>query len=416
MNLLASFCEELAEYLSGSKHHKLIRFYESGEFDFSFILSLEIWNKFICDLRDGGSDKYRDNVLIYATGEPDESRAIEQLKEKSKNWTFSIEDVSIKDGRCSFTISRPDAFMKLLTDVVNNPSYGKCDKVEDETISIEAIGTEDPAISSYRLQVALQALRNLAAYSKFMVVNDSSLAKHKILVTSKSNFAASHQMPHKSLLCGVVTDPLTKKTSQTTAQDYLKTRCQDMHLVSIHKYGVRVRDDESFLELVEKLGRAAATLDMMEVKQSSTLSLHANPQQAFILYNSARMETLMAKFDKKVTEGYYEKLPELGSIDTNLLQADEEWELLKMIIAFPDVINRSIGELSLGKASLHLIYKYLASLVSIFSVYYRRVRLLTESRPQLMPVLYAKIHFLRCLRRIMNETLAIFGIEPIAFM
>lgn len=330
MNLLASFCEDLAEYLSGSRHHKLIRFYESGEFDFSFILSLEIWNKFICDSREGGIDKCRDNVLIYATGEPDVSRAIELLKEKSKNWTFSIKDVSIEDHRCSFTIDRPDAFMQLLTEVVNNPSYGKCDKVEGETITIEAVETEDPAISSYRLQVALQALKNLAAYSKFVLVNDSSIAKHKILVTSKSNFARSHQMPHKSLLCGVVTDPLTKKTSQMTAQEYLKTRCQDMHLVSIHKYGVRVRDDESFLELVEKLGRAAATLDMLEVKQSSTLSLHADPQQAFILYNSARMETLMAKFEKKVAEGYYEKLPELSAIDTSLLQAVKSYKLSKI--------------------------------------------------------------------------------------
>lgn len=415
MDLLETFKEELAQYLSGQSRHNLIKFQEGGDFDFSFILSLQIWSKFIKDL---DIETYHDNILIYATNEPDSSEtgAVDRLKSASISWTFMINDVSIKDQRCSFTMNRSNAYIKLLTEVTTNLYYGKRDKIEDETISLEIITDDDTSISSYRLQMCLKVLKNLVAYSKYVLVSDSTLAKHKLLVTSKSNLSAGHRKPNTNLLCGVVVDPLTRKLSTAKAQDYIRMRSQDMHLVSVHKYGVRVKDDDSFLDLMDKLGRYAATLDLLEVKQSSTAHLQPDPQQAFILYNSARMETLMEKFDKKVDEGYYGKPPDLTAIDTSLLKEEEEWELLKLIISFPDVIDRSIGNLALGKPSIHLIYKYLSTLVSTFSVYYRRVRLLTENRPQLMPVLHAKIHFLKCLQRIMNETLAIFCIEPIAFM
>lgn len=429
MNFLNDFCQELVHYLSGLTNcHKLIKFHETGEFDFSFAISLSIWKHYIKSLSDEIIKINHDNILIYATSnqETQESDAIERLKISSSNWSFDIKDVKIKDHRCYLTINRLTAYSNVMREISNNLNYGKQDKIEDETISLEAINqdysisetnlTPETSISDYRVQVTWKILKNLITYSKYIPLNDSSLAKHKLLITSKSNFSADYQKPHTNLLCGVVKDQQTKKISQSTAQDYIKQRIQDMHLVSVHKYGVRVKNDENFLNLMEKLGCHAATLDLLEVKQSSAVILQANPLHAFIFYNSARMETLMAKFDERVNEGYYGKLLDLNSIDSNLLKEEEEWELLKQIILFPDMIDRAIGELITGKPSIHVIYKYLTNLVNIFSIYYRRVRLLTENRAQLMPVLYAKIHFLKCLQRIMNETLAIFSIEPIAFM
>lgn len=171
-----------------------------------------------------------------------------------------------------------------------------------------------------------------------------------------------------------------------------------------------------FLALVDRLGNYAAVLDLLEVKQSSALALKSDVQQAFILYNSARMETLMKKFESKVSQGYYETLPEVGDVDLSLLKEEEEWQLLKLLLIFPDVIDRSINELNQGKVSLHLIHKFLSSLVNVFSIYYRRVRVLTENRSHLQQVLFAKIHFLRIVRKILNETLVIFGIMPLEMM
>jgi arginyl-tRNA synthetase len=124
----------------------------------------------------------------------------------------------------------------------------------------------------------------------------------------------------------------------------------------------------------------------------------------------------MNGFDKGVNEKYYNELPDISQVDWSLLKEDEEWHLLKLIFSFPSMIDRSIGELHEGRLNIHLLHRYLTDIVNAFSIYYRRVKLLTEPRPQLMPTLYAKVYFLKCVRRIVNETLGLFCIDPVTFM
>lgn len=420
MNFLINFNEDITNYLSKSNCStnknslKLIKFVESGAFDFTFPLSLKIWRNYLKDLSEDDIGKYQDNILIYSTKDASEN-GLESFKVASSNWTFKIERIEIKDHRCSFTICRASTFDRLLNEIMNDSSdYGKSLKVIGETVSLEVDNDDDNAsITHHRVEIIAKVVRRLVNYSKF-TLTEPSTAKHKILVTSKSNLSKHHSLANRTLLtCGAVLNPAEKKISQLSSKDYIEKRCEDMHLISVHKYGVRVKNDETFKDLVQQLGEYATILDLLEVKQSSSVTLSPDPKKAFILYNSARMETLLEKFTKKVEEGYY---PEVSDIDTNLLKEDEEWQLLKLLLLFPDIVDRSINELAQGKVSLHLINKYLCDLVSTFSIYYRRVRLLTENRAQLMPVLHTKIHFLRAVQKILNETLAIFCIQPIASM
>lgn len=418
MSLLNLFITELVDHLSRSscQSAKLIKYHETGEFDFSFLLSMEIWKNFIKDLDSEVIRKYQNNILLFSTGDPsvDVSCAIERLRNSSASWRFPIEDVQVKDNHCCFTINRSKSYSKLLCEITSN--YGKSEKSDEETISLCVAQPEDLSISSYRAELVKNVITNLVPYSRFTLVDDPSIAKYRIVVTTKSNLRKSEDNSSTILICGVVIDSETKKISTMNAHDYISKRCQDMHLISIHKYGVRVKNDEKFLELVERLGQYAATLDLLEVKQSSALNLQADPKQAFVLYNSARLQTLMEKFERQVTEGYYEKLQDIKDIDTSLLKEEEEWAMFKLLLTFPEVISQAINELDQGKASLHLIHKFLTSLANTFSIYYRRVRLLTENRAQLMPVLFAKIHLLKTIQKIFNLTLAILNIEPIAFM
>lgn len=419
MHLIKTFSKEVSKYLSRSDCDcvKLIKFHEAGKFDFSFPLSINIWKNYLKEVDITAVDNCEDNILVFAAGDSssDFKQAIEKFKIASSNFQFAIECVEIKDYRCFFTVNRAAAFSKFLSEVTT--SYGKRRKIEDETLSLEMDADETSTITQYRVELVNEVVKNLLNYSKFVVVNDPSIAKHKVLVTSKSNLSKNDdRIDRKLLTCGVVIDPIQKKVSQQDATDYIRKRSEDMHLISIHKYGVRVKNDEAFKALVERLGRNAVTLDLLEVKQSSAVTLNPDPKQAFIMYNSARLETLMEKFELKVSEGYYNELPSVAEIDTSLLKEDEEWNLLKLLLSFPDVIDQSIDDVANGKVSLHIIHKFISALISTFSIYYRRVRLLTENRNQLMPTLHAKIHFLRTLRRILNESLKIFGIEPVAFM
>lgn len=96
-----------------------------------------------------------------------------------------------------------------------------------------------------------------------------------------------------------------------------------------HKYGIRNNKEEEYMvnELMRKVGLASVTVDLLEVKYSSPVTLSLTSQAggtsrgaAFIMYNSARIETLCAKFDDDVRQGYYPQMPNLEEIDVTLLK------------------------------------------------------------------------------------------------
>lgn len=170
------------------------------------------------------------------------------------------------------------------------------------------------------------------------------------------------------------------------------------------------------MELTKKLGRAAAAMDLIEVKHSSVLRLTSNPKQSFILYNSARVETLITSFHEMVDQKYYPELPQLSDVDLEPLTEPLEWELLKHLLAFDDVIEKSLGDIKNGQIALHVLYKYLLAFVSTFSVYYGKKKILLENRPHLVPLVHAKILLLKAIQRILNIVLDVLDIEPVKFM
>lgn len=102
-----------------------------------------------------------------------------------------------------------------------------------------------------------------------------------------------------------------------------------MELMSRHKYGVRPpkADDPSavaFDTLNRTLGCAAVTVDLLEVKHSSPVTLSLSPcggasrGAAFIMYNSARIEHLVDVYEQRLSQGDYEQPT-----------AEADWSLLK---------------------------------------------------------------------------------------
>lgn len=100
-----------------------------------------------------------------------------------------------------------------------------------------------------------------------------------------------------------------------------------MRLMALHKYGIRVQQDARFCALIERLGSAAATVDLLEVKHTNPVQiircgLGSSKGASFILYNSARLETLLRRFERRVLDGYYEALPEFEQIKWELLNTE----------------------------------------------------------------------------------------------
>lgn len=109
--------------------------------------------------------------------------------------------------------------------------------------------------------------------------------------------------------------------------EFFSLRSNDMYLMAQHKYGVRVKQDARFCALMKRLGSAAVTVDLLEVKHTSPVKIIRCGQSrskgaSFIFYNSARLESLLRSFDERVANGDYESLPPLNSVNWELLSEE----------------------------------------------------------------------------------------------
>lgn len=85
-----------------------------------------------------------------------------------------------------------------------------------------------------------------------------------------------------------------------------------------------------------KLGAGIVAFDLLRTKYTNVIQLDQLIAQsttskgaAFILYNVARLQTILHSFDEQVSSGTYAKLPPLDQIDFNLLKE----EVLLMFIS-----------------------------------------------------------------------------------
>lgn len=87
--------------------------------------------------------------------------------------------------------------------------------------------------------------------------------------------------------------------------------------------------EKTVLEKCQKLGTAIVSFDMLKSKHhnsidfdklmSTTSSVKGAP---FILYNVARLQTLLAAFDDQVSRRYYQPLPAFDQINYGLLKEE----------------------------------------------------------------------------------------------
>lgn len=83
------------------------------------------------------------------------------------------------------------------------------------------------------------------------------------------------------------------------------------------------------IDKCQKLGAATVTFDFMKIKHFNAIDFDkvmtttsTIKGAAFILYNVARLQTLLASFDHKVSRGFYNPLPDFDQIDFGLLKEE----------------------------------------------------------------------------------------------
>lgn len=93
------------------------------------------------------------------------------------------------------------------------------------------------------------------------------------------------------------------------------------------KYGTH--KEHSILYDYMKLGAGIVTFDLLRIKHTNVIRLDQLIAQsgtskgaAFILYNVARLQSILTSFDEQVSTGKYKQLPPLDQIDFTVLKEE----------------------------------------------------------------------------------------------
>lgn len=107
----------------------------------------------------------------------------------------------------------------------------------------------------------------------------------------------------------------------------LRRRSLEMQKMAETKHGCS--NEKSVLDKCQKLGTAIVSFDLLKIKHFNAIDFErvmttttTVKGAAFVLYNVARLQTLLATFHHQVSRGFYGPLPDFDQIDFGLLREE----------------------------------------------------------------------------------------------
>ncbi|XP_022827768.1 uncharacterized protein LOC111357361 isoform X3 [Spodoptera litura] len=369
---LNNFSDKLFLYLTGKskdprsllvkKHNE--NFHTHG--DYSFPNSLKSWHEYVdCDQE----ADHETLTLLQAIG-----KECKDIINESKKWDLAVQKAKEEKGRIYLFLDRPKAIRAGLAEGLrNNAELSEKLNESASEVQLDTSCDKESDLTSLRAKYVCNVVKKLCTLSN---VNSP------VIVTSKSSTTC--EGCHR-VLCGTVLNSKTGAKEVTIrAEDFIRLRQDEMTLIAQHKYGVRVSTDTKWKEFLSHLGESAASFELLQTKPSGAVKINfdcsagSSKGASFILYNCARLETIIRTYNDKVSDGTYPELPPFDEVDFSLLVQEDEWHLIfNYILGLPSLLNNSVEfNNRVCEFRPHQICSYLCSMVRIFSQYYRKTRIL----------------------------------------
>ncbi|KAF5280623.1 hypothetical protein FQA39_LY05271 [Lamprigera yunnana] len=303
----------------------------------------------------------------------------ENITRESKNWKLSICNCALKDNSYHFYIERSCTFQLVIKEILAKGSkYGSQKLNLSKNIEIRTDCDKGPDITLTQLRIVLLKSA-VERFLHFNECNDDKSNTTTIYLEYNSNGNND-----RKILCSPVLYLSDGKNVNISAEEFYKKRTVDMRLMAEHKYGLRITSNSGWQEIFKKLGEAAVTMELLQIKTNRSVLCKMNDLcsscskgASFILYNCARLSTLFREFHKRVDSKVYPPLPKFEDVNFTLLTEPEEWELLYVfMLQFPLLVQSCIKDIENNNIKIYNLCHTLASMSLTFSGYYQRVRIL----------------------------------------
>ncbi|KAH8341721.1 hypothetical protein KR074_008312 [Drosophila pseudoananassae] len=396
-------------------------FAEGG--DLSIAKNAQHWESFCNRL---GCKLRRNQELLM-----EDPQQIQDLIEISKKGLLPIKSTfELQFNRCGLSLERGPVIRYALTTILKQGmNYGRPEKSNKTlvlSLNLDAnLGHPDgpTELRHYRLKQLYEIVKRLVDCSNWRMVAGTDVPAGALKVHVESQRCTlTQRQGHICLVSGPVLEPGTKTATDVKLDTYLNMRSTHMRLMAVHRSGMRPVGFGSQEGLVRRLGEAAVIVDLFSVRHASAAcvvraGVGSSKGASYILYNSARVETLLRSFENQVKAGIYDPLPPLEKIDLSVLEDEMDWQLIfSCLLTFPEVLETTIDQLEHGQVGVHLLIRYLEKLATVFSRYYRQKKVLLQKRDQLVPILYARITLVKAVRVVMNQALSLLGIMPVDYV
>ncbi|KAJ8301934.1 hypothetical protein KUTeg_020921 [Tegillarca granosa] len=318
-----------------------------------------------------------------------ENRTIQRFIERAKNSCFKEDELSKRSTAsgesqpCDDKDSQQDGHCLTvnLKKYIENKKYsigkGCFDKNVNLVDVVDKQGPSDVLQQVSRIQQCVTKNEDIDTIIHVIPDSLQFTQQKEHLLLEMLNGESDRQISQVHLTYGKVKSRKGGNTDMD-AEEFYKLRYNQAKEAAVMKYGDLVKLD----------------LSQDEATGSSVGDSRAG---SFVMYNCARLSTLFVHFE-----------------------AGEEWFLFfQYIFTYKDVIKQTVeqivpasGEIQ-TKIHTHKICNFLIQLSHHLSSYYSRTHVLGDSRPHLMPKMFARLYLLKCIHKIMVHGLGLMGIPAL---
>ncbi|KOB65470.1 DARL anticodon-binding domain-containing protein, partial [Operophtera brumata] len=256
--------------------------------DFSFPNSVKSWHE---HLKGNEYSSNGDVTLLHCIG-----KNLNDLIEESVRWNLRVKSVKEAAGRVYLFLDRPLAITVGLSEALRNiVLISQLLEAKNTSVITDPLCEQTNCLTSLRVKYLSNVIKNLCTiYGK----------SPEVLVSSRSSCKGSET---RVFVCESVLNAKSgSKETAISSEDFIRIRQDEMTLIAQHKYGVRVTTDSKWKEFLTHLGESAVAFELLQGRPSSTVKINFNNVSAgsskgasFILYNCARLETIIRTFNDK---------------------------------------------------------------------------------------------------------------------
>ncbi|XP_031844841.1 uncharacterized protein LOC116432317 [Nomia melanderi] len=399
-----------------------------------FLPSLKVWKNVFQgkDVCDGKCTTILQHYLHVHGDQIDDKTDTEIAKEvlsllisSSSDWPIKIERYFLEKERiCLFLQRAPIIHNSIRTVIEQQSEFGRILPI-NKIFSLKIHQDKESELTTARLHLIQVVTKNILDLHGCKIGEED--ANFKFVFTSKSQGKVENN--YEKSVCGVVKNLETNtKETMLTWEKYIESKINELKTLNDQKNfdmpESNIRIDDHFLK---NIATATVTFELLSVKPSRAVFIGYNSATdrsttntkgaSFILYNATRITAIIEKYNNKKLAGEYPDLPNINDVNFSLLDQEEEWGLIyNFIIGYQEMIKDCIKYEPTFQTNPHVLCTFLSRLCQKFSVYYRRIRILTEAYDHLIPMMIARLYMLRALQIVLQNALSLMDIVPVSRM